>query len=31
MTGKLIYKNGKLTRKSLKAEIQKGLFKLIGY
>ena len=31
MTGELIYKNGKLARKSLKAEIQKGLFKLIGY
>ena len=31
MTGELVYKNGKLARKSLKAEIQKGLFKLIGY
>ena len=31
MTGELVYKNGKLFRKSLKAEIQKGLFKLIGY
>ena len=31
MTGELVYKNGKLVRKSLKAEIQKGLFKMIGY
>ena len=31
MTGELVYKNGKLARKSLKVEIQKGLFKLIGY
>jgi len=31
MTGELVYKNRKLTRKSLKAEIQKGLFKMIGY
>ena len=31
MTGELVYKNGKLVRKSLKAEIQQGLFKLIGY
>jgi len=31
MTGQLVYKNGKLTRKSLKVEIQKGIFKLIGY
>ena len=31
MTGELVYENGKLFRKSLKAEIQKGLFKLIGY
>ena len=31
MTGQLVYKNGKLARKSLKVEIQKGLFKLIGY
>jgi hypothetical protein len=31
MTGELVYKNGKLARKSLKAEIQKGLFKLIGH
>ena len=31
MTGELVYKNGKLVRKSLKAEIQKGLFQMIGY
>ena len=31
MTGELVYKNGKLARKSLKAEIEKGLFKFIGY
>jgi len=31
MTGELVYKNGKLVRKSLKAEIQEGLFKVIGY
>ena len=31
MTGELVYKNGKLARKSLKAEIQKGFFKLIGH
>ena len=31
MTGELVYKNGKLVRKSLKAEIQKGLFRVIGY
>ena len=31
MTGELIYKNGKLYRKSLKAEIEKGIFKSIGY
>ena len=31
MTGELVYKNGKLVRKSLKAKIQKGLFKIIGY
>jgi len=31
MTGELVYKNGRLARKSLKAEIQKGLFQMIGY
>ena len=31
MTGELIYRNGKLVRKSLKAEIKKGLFQMIGY
>jgi outer membrane PBP1 activator LpoA protein len=31
MTGELVYKNGKLVRKSLKAEIQNGHFKVIGY
>ena len=31
MTGELNYKNGKLVRKSLKAEIKKGLFLMIGY
>jgi len=31
MTGELVYKNGKLVRKSLKTEIQKGLFQMIGY
>ena len=31
MTGELVYKNGKLVRKSLKAEILQGLFKTIGY
>ena len=31
MTGELDYKNGKLVRKSLKAEIKKGLFQMIGY
>ena len=31
MTGELVYKNGKLARKSLKAEIEKGLFKFIAF
>ena len=31
MTGELVYKNGKLVRTSLKAEIQEGLFRVIGY
>jgi len=31
MSGQLIYENGKLSRKSLKAEINEGQFKSIGY
>lgn len=31
MSGELIYSNGKLSRKSLKTEINNGLFKVIGY
>jgi hypothetical protein len=31
MSGELSYKNGSLSRKSLKTEISGGLFKVIGY
>jgi len=31
MSGELSYKNGSLSRKSLKTEISEGLFKVIGY
>jgi outer membrane PBP1 activator LpoA protein len=31
MSGELSYKNGILSRKSLKTEISEGLFKVIGY
>jgi len=31
MTGELVYKNGKLTRRSLKTKVESGVFKPIGY